>query len=121
MWNVWNIFGKTGTSHISEGKLGYSGNRYNSTFIGGAPYEKPRLVIAMTIHEPDRSQGHYGGTVSGPAAIDILASSLQYLQVEPSPELPLPPQELIAKLANFQPNVYKKTPAKPVTVSRAAD
>ena len=100
-WQVWNIFGKTGTAHISEGRAGYSGNRYNSTFIGAAPYENPKLVIALTLHEPDRSIAHYGGTVSAPGGAQILGRCLTYLQISPSPELAPPPAEIAAKLAQL--------------------
>ena len=64
--HVWNIFGKTGTAHISEGKAGYSETKFNSSFIAGAPAEDPRLVIAFIIHEPNRSLAHYGGWVAAP-------------------------------------------------------
>ncbi len=107
-WYIWNIFGKTGTAHISEGKAGYSGTRFNSTFLGAAPYEKPRLVVAMTLHDPDRSIAHYGGTVSAPASARILGRCLAYLQVEPSPELEPPPAEVMAHLVNFDPKIYQK-------------
>lgn len=112
-WYTWNIFGKTGTAHISEGKAGYAGNRYNSTFLGGAPYENPRLVIAMTLHDPDRKIAHYGGTVSAPASARILGRCLSYLQVEPSPELELPPANVMAHLVHFESKVYQKPTATP--------
>ncbi|HEX4794673.1 MAG TPA: penicillin-binding protein 2, partial [Humisphaera sp.] len=45
--DTWNLFGKTGTAHISEGKRGYSLTRFNSSFICGAPLENPKLVVAF--------------------------------------------------------------------------
>ena len=113
-WYVWNIFGKTGTSHISEGRAGYSAHRYNSTFMGGAPFEKPRLVIAMTLHDPGTAS-HYGGAVSGPGSARILERSLAYLQVGPSPQLELPPPDVAAHLVLYQPNIYKKPTTQPST------
>jgi len=107
-WHVWNVFGKTGTSHISEGRAGYSDTRFNATFIGGAPMEDPRIIVAFTVHEPDRSLGNQGGRVASPSAISIMARSLEYMQVPPSPELTPPPQEIIANLSNYNPNVYRK-------------
>ena len=71
--DVWNIFGKTGTAHISQGKAGYAADKYTSSFMGAAPAENPRLVIVMVIHEPDAEYGaahglsHYGGAVAAPA------------------------------------------------------
>lgn len=43
--NTWNIFGKTGTAHITEGAH-YSATKFNSSFVAGAPYENPRLVVS---------------------------------------------------------------------------
>ena len=105
---IWNIFGKTGTAFISEGKKGYSHTRYNSSFLCGAPAENPRLVVAMIIHEPDKSIAHYGGDVSGPAAKRLIERSLAYLQVPSSPELPPPPANIAAVLVNYNPKVYQR-------------
>jgi cell division protein FtsI (penicillin-binding protein 3) len=116
-WYVWNIFGKTGTAHISEGRAGYSAHRYNSTFLGGAPFEKPRLVIAMTLHDPGTA-AHYGGAVSGPASARILTRSLAYLQVDPSPELDPPPADIAAHLVRFVANVYHKPTTQPADQAR---
>ena len=120
-WPVWNIFGKTGTSHISEGKAGYSKTRYNSTFIGGAPFENPRIVIAMTLHEPDRAIAHYGGTVSAPAGARIIGRTLAYMQVSPSPEMAPPPPEIAAHLANYQANVYHKPTPKAAASAKTGE
>src|SRR5207247_2514916 len=88
---VWNIFGKTGTAHIAEGH-GYSETKFTSSFIGGAPAESPRLVVAFIVHKPDPAIAHYGGTVSAPGASRLLDRALSYMQAPTSPDLPLPPQ-----------------------------
>lgn len=103
---TWNIFGKTGTAHISQKTGGYDTSSYTSSFLGGAPFENPRLVIAMIIHEPDRSIAHYGGTVSAPGAGRVLERALAYLQVEPSPDLPIPPPQIAGVLYAFDPKLY---------------
>lgn len=102
---VWNLFGKTGTAHISEGH-GYSETKFTSSFIGGAPYEDPRLVVAFIVHEPDRAIAHFGGTVSAPGASKLLERSLAYLQVESSPDLPLPSPHMQSVLYEFDPALY---------------
>ena len=112
-WWVWNIFGKTGTAHISEGRAGYSSTRFNSTFLGGAPFEAPRLVVAMIVHDPDRAIAHFGGAVSGPGAARILTRSLAYMQVPPSPQLPPPPADVASRLVNYQANIYNKPTTQP--------
>ena len=108
----WNIFGKTGTAHISKGRAGYAHNLYNSSFIGGAPYENPRIVVVMVVHEPDRSLGlgHYGGTVSAPPAVRLIERTLGYLQVPASPPLQPPPPHIASKLVNFNPKMYPPVP-----------
>ena len=103
---TWNIFGKTGTAHISEGKAGYSEGRFNSSFIGGAPAEDPRLVVAMILHDPDKSLAHYGGAVSAPAAGRVIERSLAYLDVPASPDLPLPPPAIADVLYGYNEKVY---------------
>ncbi len=108
---TWNIFGKTGTAHISQGKGGYSETKLNSSFMGGAPAENPRLVIAMIIHEPDKALGHYGGVVSAPAAGRVLERSLAYLQVPSSPELPPPPPAIASVLVNYSEAIYRNRTA----------
>jgi cell division protein FtsI/penicillin-binding protein 2 len=107
----WNLFGKTGTAHISEGKKGYSLTRFNSSFICAGPAENPRLVTAFIVHEPDPSIAHYGGTVSAPGAGQLMERALTYLQVPPSPELPPPPASVQGVLVNFDPKAYHSSRA----------
>jgi cell division protein FtsI (penicillin-binding protein 3) len=114
---IWNIFGKTGTAHISEGKAGYSATRFNSSFVAGAPAENPRLVIAFIIHDPNK-EAHYGGAVAGPGASRVLERSLEYLQVPKSPDLPMPPENVIPVLSHFDPRMYSREPAKAVAVAQ---
>src|SRR5687768_6962040 len=102
---TWNIFGKTGTSHVARDG-NYQDAKLNSSFIGGAPAESPRLIVALIIHEPDKSVAHYGGTVSAPAAGRILERSLAYLQVPKSPDLQPPPPEVANVLWNYNAKVY---------------
>ncbi|CAN5416359.1 penicillin-binding protein [soil metagenome] len=106
--DTWNFFGKTGTAHISGGKSGYDEQRYTSSYIGGAPAENPRLVIAMIIHEPDRTIAHYGGAVSAPGANKCLSRALAYLQVPASPDLSLPPPNIANVLWSYNAKEYNR-------------
>jgi cell division protein FtsI/penicillin-binding protein 2 len=103
---TWNIFGKTGTAHVG-GKNGYSDAKFTSSFMGGAPFENPRLVVTMIIHEPDKSKAHYGGTVAAPGASRLIERSLAYMQAPSSPDLPLPPQQVADVLYNYNAKLYK--------------
>jgi cell division protein FtsI (penicillin-binding protein 3) len=113
---TWNLFGKTGTAHVSRGGR-YDQKSYTSSFVGGAPFESPRLVIAFIIHEPDRSRGHYGGLVSAPSAGRVLERSLAYLQVPASPDLPLPPPKIAGVLYSFDPKAYTKRDGSAATAA----
>jgi cell division protein FtsI/penicillin-binding protein 2 len=102
---TWNIFGKTGTAHITKGGS-YSDQAFNSSFIGGAPAEAPALIVSFIVHEPDRQKGHYGGVVSAPGAMHVLERSLAYLQVPASPDLPVPPPNIANVLYAYDANLY---------------
>lgn len=69
--NRWyKIAGKTGTAQISEGE-GYHGKRrYNATFVGYFPADKPIYSIIVVINEPNE-KGYYGALVSGPVFREI--------------------------------------------------
>jgi cell division protein FtsI/penicillin-binding protein 2 len=109
---TWNIFGKTGTAHVSQGKAGYSKTRYTSSFMGAAPAESPRLVVTMIVHEPDieyanaHNLSHFGGAVAAPGAARVLERCLAYLQIPASPDLPIPPPQIANVLYNFDAKLY---------------
>jgi len=84
---LYDLFGKTGTAQLPDPvKGGYYKNQYISSFIAGGPLQQPRLVVGCFIHKPDKSIGHYGGTVSGPAVKRVMERSLLYLGVPTKPD-----------------------------------
>lgn len=111
---IYNLFGKTGTAHSAVNGA-YNEENYTSSFIGGGPFENPRLVVAVVIHNPDKSLAHFGGTVAAPAATAILDQALQYLQVPASGDLPLPPPNVANLLYAYDAKQYGKP--TPVTAS----
>lgn len=83
---LYALFGKTGTAQLPDFKNGgYFQDQYVSSFVAGAPVNSPRLVVGCFIHKPDRSKGHYGGTVAAPAVMKVMEESLLYLGVPPQP------------------------------------
>ncbi|MEM7682201.1 MAG: penicillin-binding protein 2 [Planctomycetota bacterium] len=90
----YEVFGKTGTAELPNAERGgYHRDRYISSFVAGAPTRRPRLVVGVFVHDPDKSIDHYGGRVSAPAARRVLERSLAYLG---EPVLPgQDPRELI--------------------------
>lgn len=107
---TWNLFGKTGTAHIAQGG-NYNSTSYTSSFVGGAPVESPRLVVAFVIHEADKSKAGgnaYGGAIAAPAAGKALERSLAYLQTPASPDLTLPPPHIASGLYAYDEKVYRR-------------
>jgi len=105
--SVYNIFGKTGTAHAAVNGR-YNEINYTASFIGGAPYESPRLVIAFVVSNPDKTRSHFGGLVAAPAAGRVLERSLLAMGVPPSPELAEPPPQIASGLYNFDAKAYKR-------------
>ena len=79
----WRVFGKTGTANIaSENQKGYSEGDYVASFVGGAPADKPAVVILVSIRKPNRKlgKGYSGGVIAAPVAAGILDKTLVYLE-----------------------------------------
>ncbi len=77
----YRVTGKTGTVHI-VGPKGYLKNRYDSIFVGIAPASKPRLVVAVVLHNPRGTQ-YYGGYTSGPIFSQIMGEALRLMNIPP--------------------------------------
>jgi len=74
----YSLAGKTGTSQVAEDGT-YSETKYVASFIGFAPADDPRLLVAVIVDQP---QGEiYGGAVAAPAFGKIAAFALPYLGV----------------------------------------
>ena len=74
------VAGKTGTARKpSDGELGYS-DQYVATFVGFAPVDDPRVVVAVMIDEPEPI---YGGVVAAPVFAEVMGSALRSLRVPP--------------------------------------
>lgn len=83
---LYDNFGKTGTAQLPKPNGGgYYSDRYMSSFLGGAPVDKPRIVVGCFIKDPDKKIGHYGGIVAAPAFKRVVEKSLIYLGVPTNP------------------------------------
>ena len=60
-------------------------SKYVAIFVGFAPVERAKLVILALIDEPKGVI--YGGLVAGPVFRDVGSWSLNYLKVNPQPDL----------------------------------
>lgn len=72
--------GKTGTAQILINGH-YSTHDHIASFVGFAPVENPRLIIAVAIDSPKGT--YYGSTVSAPVFSQIAGPSLHLLGVKP--------------------------------------
>lgn len=77
----YSVGGKTGTAHKQEGKA-YAANKYRSWFVGIAPIEQPRIVVAVMIDEPNNGV-YYGGLVAAPVFSQTVQQTLRVLGVQP--------------------------------------
>jgi len=77
----YTLAGKTGTSQVAENG-GYSETKFVASFIGFAPAENPRLLVAVVVDQP-QGEDYYGGTVAAPAFGEIAEFALPYLGVPP--------------------------------------
>jgi cell division protein FtsI (penicillin-binding protein 3) len=75
----YSVGGKTGTAHKQEGK-GYATDKYRAWFVGLAPVDNPRVVVAVMVDEP-RNGKHYGGDVAAPVFSLVVAQALRTLGV----------------------------------------
>ena len=77
----YSVGGKSGTAHKQEGK-GYASNKYRSWFVGLAPIDKPRIVVAVMIDEPSNGV-YYGGAVAAPVFSQVVQQTLRTMGVAP--------------------------------------
>ncbi|MBC7918078.1 MAG: penicillin-binding protein 2 [Rhodoferax sp.] len=80
----YSVGGKSGTAYKQVGKgYGTDGNRkYRSWFVGMAPIEQPRVIVAVMIDEPTAGK-YYGGDVAAPVFSETVQQTLRMLGVQP--------------------------------------
>ena len=76
----YSVGGKTGTARKQEGK-GYT-NKYRAWFVGLAPVDKPRIVVAVMVDEPSKGV-YFGGDVAAPVFSQVVQQTLRMLGVPP--------------------------------------
>ena len=87
----YSVGGKSGTAYKQIGKgYGSAGNRkYRGWFVGLAPVEKPRVIVAVMIDEPSAGQ-YYGGAVAAPVFSEVVQQTLRMMGV--APDMAVKPQ-----------------------------
>jgi cell division protein FtsI (penicillin-binding protein 3) len=84
-----DVCGKTGTSIKSTSK-GYDAKKYQASFVGFFPCDKPEITILLMFDEP-RGEYHQGATVAAPAFRRVLREIIPAIHVGDVNEVrPLP-------------------------------
>ena len=96
----YSVGGKSGTAYKQIGKsYGSAGNRkYRGWFVGMAPIEKPRIIVAVMIDEPSAGQ-YYGGAVAAPVFSEVVQQTLRMMAVQP--DMAVKPQIVAAVEESF--------------------
>ena len=76
----YSVGGKTGTAHKLDGKT-YAAKKYRGFFVGLAPIDNPRIVVAVMIDEPTAGR-YYGGDVAAPVFSQTVQQTLRMLEVQ---------------------------------------
>jgi len=80
----YSVGGKTGTAYKQVGK-GYGtekDRKYRGWFVGMAPIDKPRVIVAVMIDEPSAGK-RYGGDVAAPVFSELVQQALRMKGVQP--------------------------------------
>ena len=80
----YSVGGKSGTAFKQVGKTyGTDKDRkYRGWFVGMAPIDKPRVIVAVMIDEP-RAGKYYGGEVAAPVFSELVQQALRMKGVQP--------------------------------------
>ncbi len=76
----YRVAGKTGTARRNVNGV-YDGT-YTASFVGFAPADAPRFVVAVSVQAP--KNGYYGGTVAAPVFQQVMSFALRHFQVPPT-------------------------------------
>ncbi len=80
----YSVGGKSGTAYKQIGK-GYGSDKnrkYRGWFVGMAPIDNPRIVVAVMIDEPTAGQ-YYGGAVAAPVFSEVVQQTLRMMGIQP--------------------------------------
>ena len=84
----YSVGGKTGTAHKQEAGA-YADKKYRAWFVGMAPINNPRIVVAVMVDEPNNGK-YYGGDVAAPVFSEVVQQTLRMMGLPP--DLDVKPQ-----------------------------
>jgi len=100
----YHVAGKTSTASRVDPETGRYQGEVTSSFMGFAPADDPKYVVAVVIQRPTRIS-EFGGVIAGPVFSDLMRYALQQegiapattpptqIDIEYDPEEPVPGQE----------------------------
>jgi cell division protein FtsI (penicillin-binding protein 3) len=79
------VASKTGTAQVSNTRKckGRTLCQYGSSYIGIAPAQDPKLVVAVNVQDPT-AQGYFGDQVAGPVFYNVMKFALQTMKIPPT-------------------------------------
>jgi cell division protein FtsI (penicillin-binding protein 3) len=66
-----SVAGKTGTAHVSDGKIKYDDGVYQASFVGYFPAENPQYTCIVVIRTKPHDPVHFGGLLAAPVFREI--------------------------------------------------
>lgn len=81
--------GKTGSAQIYDPETGQYTRRYNSSFMGYAPANKPAVVVVVTLN----GAREFGGVVAAPVFKQVAEAALRILEVPKDPLMSPAPEQ----------------------------
>jgi cell division protein FtsI (penicillin-binding protein 3) len=97
------VASKTGTANESPNEPGESCPAsnpiciYGASYIGMAPGNGPKVVVAVNVQDPNKlNQDYFGDMVAGPVFYNVMNNALADLQIQPQPGLQPPDVRLNA-------------------------
>ncbi|MES3003284.1 MAG: penicillin-binding protein 2 [Pseudomonadota bacterium] len=87
----YSVGGKSGTAYKQIGKS-YDTKRYRSWFVGIAPIDKPRIIVAVMVDEPSAGK-YFGGDVAAPIFSTTVQQTLRMMGVQP--DMSVKPQVVV--------------------------
>jgi len=87
----YSVGGKSGTAHKQVGKS-YASNKYRSWFVGMAPIDQPRIIVAVMVDEPSAGK-YFGGDVAAPVFSEVVQQTLRRMGVQP--DMTVKPQVVV--------------------------
>ncbi|HZH98755.1 MAG TPA: penicillin-binding protein 2 [Fimbriimonadaceae bacterium] len=107
----YRLGGKTGTAQkMNRATRSMVGGGYVSNFVGFVPADQPRAVILVMVDNPKAGQ-YYGGSVAGPAFVEISKAVIRRLAIPPSTGERVKPKLEIGEAAKAEPKKAEKSEA----------